>query len=172
MNHARIVAAILNGYTLPPWGFHGLPHWARVMENGLRLAERTGADVQVVQLFALFHDSRRENDGEDYGHGGRGAELARELRGVVFDLPDPQFEWLYRACQLHTSGRKDDSETVLTCWDADRLDLGRVGIMPDPRHLGTEAARDPATIDWAHTRATAEYLSPLLDTWGVTPRGW
>ena len=169
MDHPRIIAAILDGYALPVWGFHGVPHWARVMENGRKLAERTGADVTVVELFALFHDSRRIDDGDDYGHGGRGAELARELRGRVFDLPDDEFELLYRACQFHTGGRKDDSVTVLTCWDADRLDLGRVGITPNPKYLGTNAARDPAMIDWAHTRAENEHRSPLLVEWGVVP---
>lgn len=172
MGTARIVAEILKGYAMSPWGFHGVTHWARVLENGLKLAERTGADPQVVTLFALFHDSRRVDDGDDYGHGGRGAELAAELRGVVFDLPDPQFEWLYRACALHTEGRKDDSVTVLTCWDADRLDLGRVGIMPNPKYLGTKAARDFAMIDWAHTRAVAEYRSPLVEAWNIPPRGY
>lgn len=172
MDTARIVAEILKGYAMSPWGFHGVTHWARVLENGLKLAERTGADRNVVTLFALFHDSRRIDDGDDYGHGGRGAELAAELRGVVYDLPDPQFEWLYRACQLHTGGRTDDSETVLTCWDADRLDLGRVGIMPDPRYLGTDAARDPAMIDWAHSRAVAEVRPAIVDTWNIPERGW
>lgn len=26
---------------------------------------------------------------------------------------------------------------VQACWDADRLDLGRVGIIPDPERMGT-----------------------------------
>ena len=168
----RLVAQILDGNALSPWGIHGVTHWARVMENGLKLAETTGAHPAVVTLFALFHDSRRIDDGDDYGHGGRGAELAREYRGVYYDLPDAEFELLYRACERHTGGRTDDSETVLTCWDADRLDLGRVGSMPDPRYLCTEAGRSAAMIDWAHTRSVAEYTSPLLAEWGLTPPAW
>jgi hypothetical protein len=31
--------------------------------------------------------------------------------------------------------------TIQTCWDADRLDLGRVGIRPDPARMGTEAGK-------------------------------
>jgi uncharacterized protein len=172
MDTARIVAEILKGYALPSWGYHGLTHWARVMENGLKLAELTGADRDVVTLFALFHDSRRIDDGNDDGHGQRGAELAAELRGVVYDLPDVKFELLYRACALHTEGRRDDSETVLTCWDADRLDLGRVGIMPDPRYLGTKAARDPVMIDWAHERAEPEYEPPIVAVWDIPRPAW
>lgn len=43
--------------------------------------------------------------------------------------------------------------TVLTCWDADRLDLGRVGIRPHPHRLCTEAARDPVLLEWAYQRS-------------------
>jgi uncharacterized protein len=37
------------------------------------------------------------------------------------------------------------------CWDADRLDLGRVGIIPKPDRLCTNAARD--ILEWSHERA-------------------
>src|SRR5256885_1216684 len=130
MDVRGIVAEILADYPLAARGLHGVVHWARVMENGLRLAEETGAGVEVVTLFGLVHDARRENDGHDPGHGGRGAELARRLRGRLFELPDARFEVLYRACEWHTEGERDPDATVLTCWDADRLDLGRVGIVP------------------------------------------
>jgi uncharacterized protein len=173
MDTARIIAEILKDYPLNPRGYHGVVHWARVMENGLRLAETTGANTAVVRLFALFHDSRRENDGWDPGHGARGAELARQLRGQFFDLPDGEFETLYRACEQHTGGRFDPDVTVLTCWDADRLDLGRVGTMPSPKLLCTPAARDPKTIDWAHTRSVNGHEPPVVvEAWGLPPREW
>jgi uncharacterized protein len=87
-----IVAAILDGYTLPVRGFHGIVHWARVLENGLRIAEANGADREVVTLFALFHDSRRINEGDDDDHGLRGGELARSSRGGLIPLDDDRFE--------------------------------------------------------------------------------
>ena len=59
MNLKLIVHAVLEDYALPWHGTHGVSHWARVLENGLRLAEVTGADVDVVQLFAILHDSQR-----------------------------------------------------------------------------------------------------------------
>jgi uncharacterized protein len=46
--------------------------WARVLENGQCLASATGANPEVVTLFALFHDSRRINEYHDEGHGLRG----------------------------------------------------------------------------------------------------
>jgi hypothetical protein len=35
-----------------------------------------------------------------------------------------------------------DDPTVGACWDADRLDLPRVGVTVDPRLLSTAAARN------------------------------
>ncbi len=88
MNMSAIVIEILREYSLPISGVHGIAHWARVLENGLRLAEITGADTDVVTLFAIFHDSRRINEGHDNGHGFRGAELAACFRGRLFDICD------------------------------------------------------------------------------------
>ena len=46
------------------------------------------------------------------------------------------------ACRHHSDGRVDADVSVQACWDADRLDLVRVGIRPDPDRLCTPAARD------------------------------
>ena len=132
-NLKPIVHAILEDYALPWDGTHGVPHWARVLENGLRLAKDTGGNIEVVQLFAIFHDARRVNEGIDEGHGQRGAELAAAFRGEWFKLADGDFDLLYAACADHTEGGTDGDITIQTCWDADRLDLGRVGICPHPR---------------------------------------
>lgn len=43
--------------------------------------------------------------------------------------------------------------TVQTCWDADRLDLGRVGIRPDPDRLCTSAAKESDLLEWAYARS-------------------
>ena len=110
---------------------HGPDHWKRVLRNGLLIARHTsGASEEVVRLFALFHDSKRESDGTDEGHGKRGAEFAASLRGVLFELSDVEFALLDRACRWHTMGLLTDEPTLGSCWDADRLDLARVGIRP------------------------------------------
>lgn len=123
---------------------HGPDHWQRVERNGLLLAERTGADIVVVSLFALFHDSRRVNECNDPGHGRRGAVYAANLRGKAFDLTDERFDLLYEACAGHTDQTYHDDPTIGTCWDADRLDLGRVGLVPDPEFMSTSFARQIA----------------------------
>ena len=120
---------------------HGPDHWRRVEQNGLLLARETGADVTVVRLFALFHDSRRQNEFTDPDHGRRGSAYAGELREIHFQITDAQFDLLETACTWHTEIIHHDNPTVGTCWDADRLDLGRVGIIPDPQCVNTAPGR-------------------------------
>jgi uncharacterized protein len=107
----------------------------------------------VVELFAFLHDSCRQNDGHDPEHGARAADFARSLHGLAFTLTDNELVVLLVACQGHTHGRNSDNVTVQTCWDADRLDLGRVGIRPLAERLCTETARNPETIEWAYRRS-------------------
>jgi uncharacterized protein len=159
---------VLDDYRLPWNGDHGVAHWARVFENGLRLAEESGAITLVVQLFAILHDCRRRNEHHDPGHGPRAAALARTLLGEAFDLPKDQFRLLHRACAGHTHERTHPDVTIQTCWDADRLDLGRVGMTPDPRYLCTEIARRPETIRWADERATLGFIPEFVHAeWGI-----
>jgi uncharacterized protein len=163
---------VLASYRLPLAGIHGPAHWARVLENGRRLAPVTGADIAVVELFALFHDSQRGNENLDPGHGARGGQLAGSLRELLPGLTDPQVTLLTEACALHTRGFTEADVTVATCWDADRLDLGRVGIRPRATKLCTAAASDPETIAWAHDRAWSGFIPRLLrEEWGFAVPG-
>lgn len=140
-DHAAILLAVLANYRLPEGGIHGPHHWARVRKTGLTISKANGGDPEVVRLFALFHDSRRENEDWDPDHGLRGAELARSLRGSLIHLDDAQFELLFTACRDHTDGATSEDPTIGACWDADRLDLGRVGTDPDPEFMSTEAGK-------------------------------
>jgi uncharacterized protein len=153
MISSDLLAAIRRGFALPLVGIHGEAHWARVCENGLLLAQRTGADVEIVELFAYLHDSKRQNDGWDQEHGHRAAEFAKTLDGSMLELPARKLGRLIYACTYHSDGLTEAGVTVQTCWDADRLDLGRIGVVPDPRRLCTPAAQDAAVIDWAFRRS-------------------
>ena len=144
------MAAVLERSTGKDSFLHGEGHWRRVAAAGLALLPETpGADPALVFLFALFHDSVRFNDGHDPQHGPRGAALAGELRGEAFDLEDAKMHLLGFACEEHTNGCVDSDPSVGACWDADRLNLWRVGIRPDARLLSTEAARNGGRIKWA-----------------------
>ena len=138
-------------------GIHGAPHWARVRRNGLMLAKATGANPRVVEVFAFLHDACRHSDGNDPEHGPRAAALARELNGTLIQLTDAELLLLTAACEGHSRNGSRPELTIATCWDADRLDLGRVGIRPDPARLCTAQAKDVKVIEWAYYQSIRDY---------------
>jgi uncharacterized protein len=165
---------------------HGLAHWWRVRHNGLLVADAMGASARVVTLFAIFHDSHRNNDGADRQHGPRAAAwLARVRRGLdaeccfvtsetIRALSDGEFESLRVACELHTGTPHHDDPTVAACFVADRLDLSRVGFRPDPRRMPAPAAFvDDAFIEAAMERERKRLAWPggaeIETVWGVRP---
>jgi len=142
---------LVNSHLLGHEGFHGRDHWLRVLYNAREIASETGANLTVVELFAVLHDSKRQNEYHDPDHGNRAAAYTAELRGVWFDLTDDEMLLLVEACRYHSDGIVDAHPTIQACWDADRLDLGRVGIRPDPRFLCTGYARRPEVIEAAYS---------------------
>jgi uncharacterized protein len=136
-----LIQAIREQYVLEWYGIHGWDHWMKVHKNGLLLASENGADLRVIELFALLHDSCRLNDGHDPVHGPRAAEFTKGLNGDFFTLEEPALAILTIAIRDHTSGYVHDDPTIAVCWDADRLELPRVGIPTDPDYLGTDAAK-------------------------------
>ena len=148
-----VKAAAKNRFPMPLAGIHGIAHWERVHENGVYLAKHSGADLLVVRLFAYLHDCCRESDGSDFEHGLRAAEFAGTLRSTSLRISQEQFDLLYHACEFHERGRVTDDPTVGTCWDSDRLDLGRVTIRPNPKLLSTKRAQSGTVIDWAYQRS-------------------
>ena len=136
-----LIQAIREQYILDWKGIHGWDHWMMVLETGRELTAAVAADLRVVELFALLHDSCRHNDGIDPGHGARAADFVQTLNGSFFTLEDTAFDLLVTAIRDHSSGYVHDDPTITVCWDADRLQLPRVGIIPHPDFLGTEAAK-------------------------------
>lgn len=124
-------------------GDHGISHWERVEKIGLYLAKETKADTEVVKLFALLHDSKREDEDKDPEHGFRAAKFAQELyQQKKLQISRHQLRLLITACTKHSNPyAKSGSITVQTCWDSDRLDLWRLGITPDDNFLYTEYAK-------------------------------
>lgn len=83
----KLITTILAQYQLNPDHEHGMAHWARVLENGLRLAEVTGADATVINLFALFHDACPEDEWKHPEHGARGERWLRSSGGRPSPVP-------------------------------------------------------------------------------------
>lgn len=144
---APIADAIRDQYLLDMDGIHGLRHWIRVWNIGEELSRSTGANMDVVRYFAFLHDVCRNDEGVDLFHGVRSAKLIKAvLQPEYLHLPEKEFHLLEFAVQRHTFGMRVADVTVMTCWDSDRLDLGRVGIVPHPGRLCTDAAKDPDMI--------------------------
>lgn len=126
---------------------HGVEHWDRVAKFGQILYEGS-ADMDVILAFAYLHDSERQNNAVDDEHGIRASAFIDTIRDTELrDLSDEQIRKLKRACELHTIEHRTDDITIDTCFDADRMDLLRVGIIPDPKRMatkrGAELVSDP-----------------------------
>ena len=161
-------AALVDAVLARAWArdsiVHGEEHWRCVSASGLTLAAETGADTELVFLFGLLHDTRRENDYVDPGHGPRAAAFARELQAEgVLRLEPARLESLCEAIDLHTRGRTTVDPTIGTCWDADRLHLPRCGIDVDGTLLSTVAARGGEQVgDAADVRGAPPTWAELL----------
>lgn len=167
---SRLVEQVLAHYALDSHGTHGVGHWLRVRENGLALAAMTpGADAVVVELFALLHDCRRWDEGRDPGHGERAADYARSLAedgGLRLDAM--RLDLIATACAGHEHGRVSYDPTIGCCWDADRLELSRLGRRPIARLLSTRAALDPEVQADAWTRGSGRrFAAAGARAWGL-----
>ena len=126
---------------------HGVEHWDRVANFG-RMLYQEGADMDVIMAFAYLHDSERMDNGYDVEHGARASKLIDTIRHTELRaLNDEQIRKLKRACELHTIEHRTGDITIDICFDADRMDIGRVGIKPLPERMatkrGAELVSDP-----------------------------
>ena len=132
----------IEGWTLG--NTHGISHWQRVERNGILLSMdggclRKGVKINVVRAFAYLHDKCRIDDWEDLEHGVRAAEMIPSIRETILKgLTDEEITLLKKACRYHTTAHSTGDMTIDICFDADRLDLGRVSITPNPKLMATE----------------------------------
>ncbi len=120
---------------------HGVNHWSSVIGTGLILSSRLGGlNDDLIRLFGLLHDACREDEGDDPDHGRRAGKLVRRLHGRLFNLGGHELGLLEEACAGHSDGTTHDDLTVGAMWDADRLNLIRLGIIPHRRYLSTQSA--------------------------------
>ncbi|GGR73143.1 hypothetical protein GCM10008959_38180 [Deinococcus seoulensis] len=137
-------ADLILHFRLGRHSIHGPAHWERVQAHAERLAAASGGDVSVARYFAWFHDAERHDEWYDTGHGERAATLVRAWR-TRLPLSDAQVDLLARACARHELGELSADPTIGACWDADRLELTRVGIQPDARYMSTAAGKAACT---------------------------
>lgn len=122
--------------------YHGMWHWRKVDWNVQQLCKAVPeANLEVCRAFAYLHDCKREHEKEDPVHGEKAAEYVEQIKDRL-GFTEPQLELLKAACRDHEKGTISDNPTIGVCWDADRLDIMRVGTKIDPKYLSTQAAKD------------------------------
>lgn len=156
-----ILQQIKSQFQLDWWGHHGVRHWARVRRNGLGIGKARylkEQGLQVVELFAVFHDACRVNEWDDPDHGERGAKLAHSMRDQL-NINDWQWKLLDQACTVHTHVVNDKSlhTVVQTCLDADRLDISRVGVPLNHKYIHHYPSTKPVEFI-AQEEAEREYI--------------
>ena len=113
----------------------------------------------------MLHDSQRCHEGRDRDHGPRAAQFVRRLQAEgTLELSSTDLDLLMLACEGHSEGIREAPLIVQVCWDADRLDLVRVGIRPEPKRLCTVPARNPGYLTFAgewSIRTSARCRVPL-----------
>ena len=144
MLEPNLLNEIKNQFKLPIASLHGLSHWKRVEVMGRRLSASTKADMTVVTHFAYVHDSQRQSEDVDPSHAERAAIYCEQLyQQGVLKITKKQYSQLLYACKFHSDTKaKTDDVTIATCWDADRLDLIRLGIILYSGFLFTSCAKE------------------------------
>jgi hypothetical protein len=141
---------------------HGPEHWDRVCYHSEAVARHLGVDPLIGHVFALVHDSQRQDEGLDPGHGPRAAQFIVDHAETLFGFLTPlQRQMLAHACELHSDGHIHSHAYAMVCWDADRLDLWRVGIEPAAHLLCTEHARDERSIGHAREQVSDCFVLDL-----------
>ena len=84
---------------------HDIEHWLRVLINGRLIAAQSGADIEVVEHFALLHDVQRKDEYRDMQHGNRAADFAASIIGDWVLLNSTQMYQLTEACRYHSTVR-------------------------------------------------------------------
>jgi uncharacterized protein len=160
---AQILAA-LRPHVRFPSVVHGPAHWVRVHRFGGLLAARVALPPEAracVDLFAWLHDIAREDDEASRRHAVEGAaQIDAILPAIAAPLTTDQIETIRAAILHHSDGmvaaRAGEAgvfdgigwpgdlvvATVGCCWDADRLDLPRVGVQPAERFMSTPVWRE------------------------------
>lgn len=168
----------------PPFNYRW-EHVQTVVKLAVRLAELTGADVEVVEAAAWLHDVAKYNAKQK--HPQKGAEQARKLLPKT-DFPPEKIERVAKAIEVHMGlWRKEPLANLeaAVLWDADKLTkIGLTGVfhwlgdslsqgrsleMVEILELGHTANWQERTVASMHTeparKAAAERLSRYRSLW-------
>ncbi len=146
-------------FSLPDSELHSTAHCERVLLYAMLMTPRIFVDdeqaLTILAHAAIFHDTRRDNEGKDTGHGGRAAEyygaFCREHSELTYS---PEAAVIMRYHDRHDNKGEeaiaqefpDSAKRVCTLYrvfkDADALDRWRLG----PRGLNPDFLRTDEAI--------------------------
>jgi len=112
---------------------HRWDHVQRVLALAERLAQKEGANLDVVRVAALLHDIGRAEEARTKGavcHAQYGAQLVREIL-ARYGLPEDFIQAVAHAVETHRfrGDKRPETLEAKVLFDADKLDaLGAVGI--------------------------------------------
>ena len=129
----------------------------RVAAAGIRLLRDSGEGIPTLVLtFALFHDSMRLHDGGDSQHGVRAAAFLRSVPQELIRIPADGMDVVTSALEQHSGAKTSSEPSTAICWDADRVNLWRLGIEPHPQYLSTRSALE-IRLGWAKALQDQEF---------------
>ena len=109
---------------------HGELHWRAVSQAGIEIAKLNGGRTEIAMAFGLIHDSQRLCDDWDPEHGLRAAKWASKSKRLLDLIGKDGRDIVAAAARDHEKGKVTQDRNIGTCWDADRINLWRVGLMP------------------------------------------
>lgn len=123
---------------LPDSQIHGYEHARRVGLFAEMLARTYGADPLFAVVAAYCHDCGRLNDGEDPEHGKRSWQRCADSVSRLFT--GAPLDQLRVAIEEHPLGMTSDVPLIAALWDADRVDLMRLGYKLESRFFSDSRA--------------------------------
>ncbi len=131
---------ILSNYTLKQ-GLHGFEHVKRVVENAKLIArEECPQNFDDAVIGAYLHDIGRTDDGSGNEHAIKGARIAKDL--LEKHWPHLDAKRILFAIEVHADGTTTKDPLIGAIWDADRLDIPRIGGNIRPQFLSTKKGMD------------------------------
>jgi uncharacterized protein len=143
-------------------------HVRAVTTLAVRLAQLTGADLDVVEAAAWLHDVRKEAKEE---HPQEGAAFAREFLAQT-DFPADKIEPVAEAIKAHMGLYRDEPIIGLEAqvlWDADKL--SKTGLTAAAHWLGLDLAsgRELTTFDFLTNGKSVDWHQKSLDSMHTAP---
>lgn len=139
LDDEEVIDMCLKFYTMRI-GIHGESHIRNVVKLAKRISRRECPQyTNDVIVGAALHDVGRRDDFGGNEHAVRGSRIAK---GVIKSYwPNLHADKIVEAIKYHTGGLTTSDPLIGSIWDADRLDLVRLGKRIDISLLSTKTAK-------------------------------